>query len=122
MAPIALHNYTNLETQKTSKKLRLKHDRTTSLKRQALPKFPTYMKLTTSASHVTVYTMNGTPLMIHGNYMHDIFHIAHTSQIGKPNFSLETFYNRTPTNRLDIQHITDFYNNKYDVSALTYFV
>jgi len=68
------------------------------------------------------YKTNGNLLTTHGKYTHDIFRIVHTLRIGKLNFLLKILYNRTPTNRLDIQRTTDFYNNKYDVPAMTYFV
>ena len=44
------------------------------------------MKSTISASHVMEYTTNDNLLTIHEKYLHSIFHIAHTSQIGKLNF------------------------------------
>jgi len=47
------------------------------------------MKPTTSASHVMEYTTNDNLLKIHEKYLHSIFHIAYTSQIGSLNFSVK---------------------------------
>jgi len=48
-------------------------------------------------------------LTTHGKYMHSIFRVAHTSQIGKLKFFLiKTSYNETPTNRLDTTYLPIF--------------
>jgi len=89
MAPIALHNCTKLGTQKTSKKTRLKHIWTTLSKWLVSLAWRIYMKSTISASHVMEYATNDNLLTIHEKYLHSIFHISHTSQIGKLNFSVK---------------------------------
>jgi len=48
-------------------------------------------------------------LTTHGKYMHSIFRVAHTSQIGKLKFFLlKTSYNETPINRLDTTYLPIF--------------
>jgi len=53
------------------------------------------------------------PCKIHAQHFPHCPHVTNW----KTKFLLKIFYNRTPTNRLDIQHITDFYSNKYGVSV-----
>jgi len=77
-----------LGTEKTSKKTRLKHVWTTLSKWLVPLAWRIYMKSTISASHVMEYTTNDNLLTIHAKYLHSIFYIAPTSQIGKLNFSV----------------------------------